>query len=180
MKPNINNDLFFQSLIDNKIIIAHLDGKVFNTLTKREVGKDKLNNYSTIGYYDGNLNHYIQKHRLIWIFFNGLIPEGLLINHIDGVKSNNCLINLELATYSENINHAISHGLVHPNISKKVEIYGYIEKCSVHKIDVEIANIIREKVKDYKRGMDSIIAKEFNISRHTVSNIRRNKAWLST
>jgi hypothetical protein len=50
-------------------------------------------------------------HRLVWEAFNGEIPKGFQINHIDGVKSNNCLSNLELVTPLENIQHAFALGL---------------------------------------------------------------------
>ena len=43
-------------------------------------------------------------HRLVWIAFNGQIPEGYEINHLDEVKSNNRLENLNLVTHKENIN----------------------------------------------------------------------------
>lgn len=50
-------------------------------------------------------------HRVVWVAFNGEIPEGLEINHIDGVKANNHLDNLEVVTPSENMQHALRIGL---------------------------------------------------------------------
>ena len=41
-------------------------------------------------------------HRLMWEAFNGPIPEGYQIDHIDRDKQNNKLSNLRLATASEN------------------------------------------------------------------------------
>ena len=43
-------------------------------------------------------------HRLVWIVFNGPIPEGMQVNHINEDKSDNRLENLNLMTPSENIN----------------------------------------------------------------------------
>ena len=43
-------------------------------------------------------------HRLVWEAFNGKIPEGMQINHIDEDKLNNTIENLNLMTPKENIN----------------------------------------------------------------------------
>ena len=43
-------------------------------------------------------------HRLVYISFNGLIPEGKVVNHIDENKLNNSLSNLNLLTPKENAN----------------------------------------------------------------------------
>ena len=47
-----------------------------------------------------------QAHRLIWMYFVGDIPKGLIVNHKDGNKHTNCPLNLELMTPSENAYHA--------------------------------------------------------------------------
>ena len=46
-------------------------------------------------------------HRLVWVHANGPIPDGLTINHKNGVKDDNRLDNLEVATYSEQRRHAL-------------------------------------------------------------------------
>lgn len=46
-------------------------------------------------------------HRLVWTQLHGPIPDGLTINHRNGVKGDNRPENLELATYSEQRRHAI-------------------------------------------------------------------------
>ena len=43
-------------------------------------------------------------HRLLWEAFNGSIPEGMVINHINEIKTDNRLENLNIVTQKENIN----------------------------------------------------------------------------
>ena len=43
-------------------------------------------------------------HRLVWEAFNGSIPEGYEINHIDENKHNNRLDNMNLLTHRQNMN----------------------------------------------------------------------------
>ena len=43
-------------------------------------------------------------HRLVYEAFNGKIPEGMQVNHIDEDKSNNSIENLNVMTCKENVN----------------------------------------------------------------------------
>lgn len=62
------------------------------------------NGYYLIGLYKNSIQKFYYVHRLVWIAFNGQIPEGYEINHLNEVKSNNRLENLNLVTHKENIN----------------------------------------------------------------------------
>lgn len=48
------------------------------------------------------------KHRLVWETFNGEIPDGLEIDHIDTNKENNDLSNLRLVTKKQNMNNPLT------------------------------------------------------------------------
>ena len=50
----------------------------------------------------------LRVHRLVWETFNGEIPDGYEIDHIDGNKQNNALSNLRCVTHIENMNNTIT------------------------------------------------------------------------
>lgn len=47
-------------------------------------------------------------HRLVWMAFNGHIPEGYEIDHLDEDKANNNLSNLALKTRKENMDKMLA------------------------------------------------------------------------
>ena len=48
-------------------------------------------------------------HRLVYTTYVGSIPSNMEVNHIDHNKSDNCVVNLELVTHSENMRKAVLH-----------------------------------------------------------------------
>lgn len=55
-------------------------------------------------YKDGKRKEF-RVHRLVWETFNGAIPDGMEVNHINEIKTDNSLWNLNLMTRKENINY---------------------------------------------------------------------------
>ena len=55
-------------------------------------------------------------HRAVWQYNNGIIPEGYIIHHIDGNKSNNDISNLQLMTGTE-------HRKLHNRIAKSTRTH---------------------------------------------------------
>ena len=54
------------------------------------------------GYYIHNFNGYnIRMHRFVWEYYNGPIPDGYEVHHINGDKSKNDISNLQLMCCSE-------------------------------------------------------------------------------
>ena len=73
------------------------------SLTRNKLLKPKsTRGYLTVALCKSTNTKYI--HRVVWEAFNGPIPEGLQINHIDENKGNNLLSNLSLVTPRENMN----------------------------------------------------------------------------
>lgn len=61
--------------------------------------------YMTAAQYDKKV-YYFMEHRVIWVWHNGAIPKGLVINHKDYNRANNDIANLELMTQKENTEYS--------------------------------------------------------------------------
>jgi len=105
---------------------------------------------------------YTGAHRLVWRHFNGPIPPGITINHKNGVKDDNRLGNLELATYSENMIHAFRTGL-------KTQ---WGDKNPAAKLSNEDVAQIREV---YAQGhvTQATLAEQYGVCFQTISDIVR-------
>ena len=80
------------------------NGNIINIIKKVPIkGKKKYNGYIHIGVrkYRGKLKMYYA-HRFVWECFNGIIPEGKVIDHINNKKEDNELSNLQLVTQQQN------------------------------------------------------------------------------
>ena len=81
------------------------DGKIIHII-KRDTHKG---NKSNNGYLRLNVRKHGQSrqkthqtHRFVWECFNGVIPEGKVIDHINNDKEDNRLCNLQLITHQQN------------------------------------------------------------------------------
>ena len=102
-------------------------------------------------------------HRLLAIEFIENPLNKPQVNHIDGNKTNNNVANLEWCTASENIKHAWDTGL-----AKRGEEHGG-SKLTQNQVD-QIRELIGLKTQRE-------IAKIFNVSSKTISNIHTGKTW---
>ena len=79
------------------------DGRIFNMSKNIEMRQEKTGNYYRITtQYNLKGKHFLV-HRMVWEAFNGMIPDGYDIDHLDGNPANNALENLEIVTHQENI-----------------------------------------------------------------------------
>ena len=73
---------------------------------KEKIKKPQMpnNGYYQVQLHKNSIRKWYQVHRIVWEAFNGTIPEGLQVNHINEVKTDNRLSNLNLMTAKENSN----------------------------------------------------------------------------
>lgn len=87
------------------------DGSVFSekygrTLTPHPTAKG----YLTIQFWHDASRKTLRLHRVVWEAWNGPIPFGLEVNHLDFDKANCFLRNLELLPHIDNVRHAAAAG----------------------------------------------------------------------
>ena len=85
-------------------------GRIRNTRRKKPY-THKLNTYEKSPYYkvtlyDNNgVSASCRVHQIVYETFIGPVPEGLVIDHINGIKTDNRLENLRAVTNAENCNN---------------------------------------------------------------------------
>lgn len=82
-------------------------GRIYGKRLKRVIGRINGRGYVEIS----SAGMVGLAHRMIWESVHGPIPQGMQINHINGIKTDNRIVNLELVTPSENTKHAYRLGL---------------------------------------------------------------------
>lgn len=104
-------------------------------------------------------------HRVIWESVNGPVPDGMTINHRNGVKTDNRIANLELATVAENVQHAFDHALMQPLRGE--------EATNVILTEAEVRTIYRR----CKTERVARIARDYGVAYWTISSIKHGHNW---
>jgi hypothetical protein len=148
----------------NKKYIITNTGKVYNNYTGQEMKQRSIKGYPCVAlrFFDGNIStqKIYKVHRLVAEYFIPKIEGKELVNHIDGVKSNNNVTNLEWVNHSENTVHAVKHKLIKSFWNKELAIVAI--------------NLIEQYDFNYKD-----VAKLFCITRQNVGYLyqRGYKTW---
>jgi len=105
-------------------------------------------------------------HRVVWETFVGKIPKGTHVNHVDGVKGNCRLSNLECVTPGENNLHAYRTKLKISPIGSKWHASKLSEK----------------KVLNIKRMLSGGMSQErlaaiYGVNQCTISDIKMGVTW---
>ena len=156
-------------------VIKSLDHIVYHKDGKKRLQKGRNIKYSKSkkGYIQVSLNKNCIKfntsvHRVMAIAFLNNPFNKPQINHINGIKDDNRLENLEWCTNKENQLHAIRNNLIHPN---------YGENHHMSKIPNSHIAGIREEIKNGKPMR--IIAERYSMSITAISNIKNRKTYIN-
>lgn len=106
-------------------------------------------------------------HRMVFEAFVGEIPKGMQVNHIDGVKTNNHISNLEVCTPAENTQHAYAMGLASGKSGQENSMAKLSEEDVLSMYGM------------FKLGYpNKIVGDKFGVHERYVSLVRHGKRWV--
>lgn len=125
--------------------------------------------------YDSNMHpikrYMKQVHRLVLFAFSPIEnSQELQVNHINGIKNDNRLENLEWVTCKENVAHST-------NIGKGHQMNQNGESNSMSKLTNEDVLKIIQDTNKKNRKTDQKLAEKYGVTRKTISNIRLGLTW---
>lgn len=114
----------------------------------------------------GNVIH-CQIHRIVWIYFNGEIPDGLEINHKNGVKDDNSLSNLEVITPTQNMLH--SYHVTKTSVIHKGELSCFAKLKGYEVREIRKRHMLGDTLKE--------IAISYSVSVRAIWDIIHGRTW---
>lgn len=114
-------------------------------------------------------------HRLVMQTFIGPPPEGKEVNHIDGVKTNARLSNLEYVTHKENAQHYARMINRLPKQKRPAKHMRHGERHHWAKLTAADVVTIRERLANKDKCID--IARDFNVTPAAITHIKVGRWW---
>jgi hypothetical protein len=137
------------------------------TYGKIRVARNDVYGYPRVALYKDSKPRNFTVHRLVALAFIGECPDGQQVNHINGIRTDNRLENLEYVTPRQNTLH--SYGVLGKK-SPIGEAHGQsvLTESDVKSIRIEYA----------ERGASkSELGRRFNVNRKTIEKIVRRQTW---
>jgi len=133
---------------------ADTEGNVYNKHS--QLMKQQINNkgYLTFKMYLGDgIVRGVKSSRFIYEYFNGKIPEGFQIDHINGIKTDNRICNLQVVLPVKNVRKRPYNKLSE-------------DSCNL------IKNLLNNKVVTAKK-----LAEQYQCDPVTIYNCRTGRSW---
>ena len=138
---------------------ASKDGSIINIKTKRIIKMINCNGYLYFNLCDPNLSKpkFYYQHRFVYEVFKGEIPKCFEVDHINNIKNDNRIKNLQLLTKKKNNEKSHNKAIISTNIETGEERrFDSITKASneLHIHIVSISSICRNLYNSSKSKKD--------------------------
>ena len=133
---------------------ARKNGDILSLKNKRIIKMGKSSGYLNFTIYDKKIEKRINysQHRFVYEVFRGPIPRRFEIDHINGIKTDNRLKNLQLLTHKQNVEKSKNKAIISINIKDGKERRFISIKKASKELDINstyISNICCKR-KSYK------------------------------
>ena len=123
----------------------------------------KVQGYYTVRARVNGVDYRLRSHRVVWEMFNGPIPKGWVIDHIDQCRTNNRIENLRLATDSMNgmnrkapkHNSSGTKNVAWAKREGKWRVYVYLKRKQYYGglySDIELAELVATELREKLHG----------------------------
>lgn len=160
-------------LIDiGRLRVDFLTGEIYSTASNapgRPLGAITTNGYLRVCVSVAGQQAHALAHRIVWCAANGAVPDGMQIDHINGDKTDNRLVNLSLVDQPENMRRAVDLGLMRP-----------VKQTAHHAAKLTDADVEAIRALHASGVTGATIGRQFGISQSHARRVAKGERWTMT
>ncbi len=150
----------------DRLYRLYADGEIWSVRLGKFISQELARGYNRVSLsINGEVKRF-QVHRLVAMHFIPNPNKKPCVNHKNGDKTDNVILNLEWCTYSENEKHSYDElGKINP-----------IRKLTISDVD-DIKHNAKKGVNQSNKGNIDEYASKYNVNRSTILNVLKGKYY---